>query len=146
MSRPQGLRVRVPPRAFLKNMIDGESPIVVSLTDEQQKMIDIHFPEGRKLSTDTFNYWSSAAMLADAEMFNEMPEIPFYRDTFPKYTPAELAYTLQKSDPVAIAEYDALVNEYNNDLPRIKKEKDAETAKVFARKADKLIRGKDLIG
>lgn len=128
------------------NMIDGEPQIPKDLTDAQRKMIDAHFPADRKLSTDVFNQWSSAAMLADAEMFDEMTKIPFYRDTFPKYTLAELAYTLQKSDPVAIAEYDSLVNEYNNDLPRIKKEKNAEAAKVFARRADKLIRGKDLIG
>lgn len=127
-------------------MSEGESKIIDGLTDERRKSIDSHFSADGKISADVLNTWGAALLWIDGGMFDELTEIPNYEKSFPKNSTEEVAYIMKKSDPQTIIEYNTLVKKYNDDLPRIKKEKDAVVVINFVAKAEKIVRGTDKIG
>lgn len=126
-------------------MIDGESKIIDGLTDKRRKMIDSHFTSGAGLYRDVMNIWAPLPMFADGDSIHDylladLRLLPHYAEYIgaKQYTPAEIDYIFQKSSLEAIAKFDTLIDEYNADLERIKKEKDGKKIKEFVHRAEAL--------
>lgn len=128
-------------------MIDGESKIIDGLTDGQRKIIDSHFTSGAGLYRDVMNIWAPLPMFVngdsiDDDFLADITPLPRYAEYIHarqyKYTPAEIDYIFQKSAPKAIVKFDALIDEYNADLERIRMEKDGKKIHEFVKRAEAL--------
>lgn len=126
-------------------MINGESKNIDSLTDKQRKMIDNHFTSGAGLYRDVMNIWAPLPMFLNGDSIHDylladLRPLPHYAEYIgaKQHTPAEIDYIFQKSSLEAIAKFDALIDEYNADLERIKREKDGKKINEFVNRAEAL--------
>ena len=126
-------------------MIDDEQKIIDDLSDERRQLIDDHFAGGTGLFRDVINIWAPLPMCVDGdsiddEFLEEIKPLPHYEEYIGRrhYSPAEVDYIFQKSSLEAITKFDALIDEYNADLARIKKEKNGRKIMEFVSRAEAL--------
>lgn len=105
----------------------------------QRKVLD-HELAATGLDSDIFNDWAVfgfPGILEDLE-----PLLPYAQNRMKRYEAlGDLGqYVVEKSNPDKVKEYDALVEEFNRALPKIKDEEDYGTLKSFNARAAKLIR------
>ncbi len=107
--------------------------------EEQNELIERHFRNGKGLSADYINAYAYIdALLRDMELEKIKP-VKTYRE-YLMNTPEYYHHTMELSDDKAIAELDRLVNEFNSDVERIKREKDANTVRNFIRSVNDLVK------
>jgi hypothetical protein len=108
-----------------------------------------------KLDHDIFNTWIDAMIICIAsneqtpqrlkptlsdETWNGLKERQHYEEEIQsRRLPGDINLVLELSDPTTVAAYDKLVDEFNGDLERIKKTKDATAVKDFYLRAKELI-------
>lgn len=101
------------------------------------------------LCQDVSNTWGialgtveNAYAFKEMEMFDSLRPILRYREYYDNKYPGTLSsYIKQISNPETIAQYDAVVDEYNSGLERIKKERDGLVLVEFVNKARRVVRG-----
>ncbi|HRY82936.1 MAG TPA: hypothetical protein P5232_04555 [Candidatus Moranbacteria bacterium] len=112
--------------------IEKKSPI---LSDDHKEMVDSSFNMGYKLDIDILNLWPTIISPKPLEHYEE------YLRRNEKGFPGMYDYIMLKSDPKAIVEFNNLVDKYNADLERIKKEADLEAISSYFERARKIIKG-----
>lgn len=119
-----------------------DSPRQKELPPERKKIVESGFSEGRNLYGDMFNVWVLLGFTPPEEIETITP-LSYYRQYMEErkrsYSQGEINYVMELSDPGAIADFDRLVDEFNSDLERIKRDKDVATIKKFQQKASELI-------
>lgn len=119
----------------------GNSPTSSKLNRFEQA----EFTSGAKLTRDSFNVWEAVKLWfdekAECEQIDEefrlgpLKPIPHYEDIYRETkTPEALAELLERSDPAAIAAFNALADEFNSQLDSI----DQQEAMAFVRRAVEL--------
>ncbi|TSD01923.1 MAG: hypothetical protein Athens071425_238 [Parcubacteria group bacterium Athens0714_25] len=117
------------------------------LSAEEKEIIEKHFRGGRKLSLD---YRNSLTML-HAQCYPENGIVQFekilpvksYEEYLENNYPVSYRqYTMHLSDQGGVAILNALVDEFNSNLDKIKKEKDAKAVKDFLRAVLQLLERK----
>lgn len=96
------------------------------------------------LRSDYSNAWILVANCEDETDFGALHSVQHYKEYLESggYTAVEVDYIMQLSKPTAVEAIDRLVDEFNADLERIKREKDVATVKRFATEARVFIYGK----
>ena len=108
-----------------------------------KKMIDASFALGTGLDPDLLNTWGVVMLLRNKiEGYEKIQPIRHFHEYVLESPGPVYKYVMEKSDPEKIKEFDALVDEFNADLERIKKEKDQKALKAFLTRAVLLVRGK----
>lgn len=108
------------------------------------------FDDGYRLDHDTMNVWVILGYTIPSlpKSFEKLKPLRHYENYVRHIDQTHgengeyAALLMEKSDPRAVAAFDALVDEFNADLDRIKNERDYETAKKFLTKAKELIYSK----
>ncbi|HNU96372.1 MAG TPA: hypothetical protein PKH95_03105 [Candidatus Magasanikbacteria bacterium] len=97
-----------------------------------------------KLSMDYVNAYLMIDFCRQLSRFEEMKPIQTYEEYFSGEgkNPNILPYVLKLSDAKAIEDLNKLVIDFNNDLNRIKEEKDMEAVKEFLDKIGNLMKEK----
>lgn len=107
--------------------------------------------EGDKLLSDAYSEWLMVghwAMSLQAGHPHEDPKLPRhyavrFRDMETKGYPKGMCDDiLRESDPAAVAQFDALVDEFHTRAVEIIEAKDVETALEFVRRAKAIVFGK----
>lgn len=101
------------------------------------------------LSVDVGNVWVAISMQAQMGKFEELKPARHYSEYFAEQEAkfkergkGLLEATMKLSNPKSVEAFDKLVDEFNEDLPRIIREKDNETVQEFFHRAGQLIREK----
>ena len=122
------------------------------LSEDEKSIIDSHFLSGTGIDEDMLNagWMVPATFCGSPEMllnyFDKFQPTKKYSEYLEKWLPYEKTkheYIMRKTNVSAVVAYDALVEEYNNDLDRMKKEKDVVALKDFLNRAWKTIRNED---
>ena len=119
----------------------------VRAREAQQRYLELHrsmFKTAR-LDSDTCNDWAKGIAGVDEPGWLDVlnPKQHYAERAIAHGGDSEMTkLTLQLSDPEAVAEYDQIVDEFNADLERIRREMDQETVKKFWKKATDLIYSK----
>ncbi|MDQ5890082.1 MAG: hypothetical protein QG609_575 [Patescibacteria group bacterium] len=108
-----------------------------------------------KLDHDIFNTWMDTMIICIAsneqtpqrlkptlsdETWNRLKERLRYEEEIQsRRLPGDIELVMELSDPTTVAAYDKLVDEFNSDLERIKKTKDATAVRDFYLRAKELI-------
>ena len=128
-------------------MTEDEPKILDGLTDERRKLIDAHFTSGIGLYRDVINIWTPLPMVLDGDSIDDaflvdLKPLPHYAEYLDarQYAPSEIKYIAQKSSSEAITKFDSLIDEYNADRERIKKQKDGKKIKEFVSRAEALFK------
>ena len=100
------------------------------------------FGGGRKLSTDFVNAYTAlyTRSFAGEIDFENLQKIPTYREYFQNSEPKSVSYVMELSNPDAVTILDNMISVFNNDLERIKSEKDIETIKKILKNINDFIR------
>ena len=124
--------------------------------------IDRHFKPETGLHSDVIAAWSpvdAAIQLKDISLvravftYKQYFEDKVLKDHLPTQNKGDGSFSgikdfvnkiIAKTNKKKMAEYDEIVEVFNESFPKIVEENDFETLKSFHRKAYKLIRGKDL--
>ena len=123
----------------------GDRP---QISQHRKELVDSGFSGGRKLYGDSYNMWTRANWCEAPEDVEMLTPLPHYKqnmeeaqasDGKSRYPQEEIEYVVQLSDPASVAAFDQLIDEFNADLERIKREKDFAAAKRFAERAHELI-------
>lgn len=104
-----------------------------------------NFASGKKLDVDYLNVWTSLRnrlelIKRDSLDFQSLPPALHYEKYLQQY-PEDVEYIMKLSDPEAVAAMDRLVDEYNADLERIRREKDFVAVGGFVARAIKIVDG-----
>lgn len=126
----------------------NDSQSTETLEPRRKEIIDDHFASGVSLYRDVINIWTPLPLflndetVIDDEFLEEVKPLPHYAEYIgaKQYTPAEIDYIFQKSSLEVIAEFDALIDEYNADLERIIREKDGKKIMEFVNRAKALFK------
>jgi len=125
--------------------------------EDQLRTIRLRFIKS-KLDQDIFNTWVDTQLICIAsneqtpqrlkytlsdETWNGLKERQYYVEEIQsRNIPGNAKLILELSDPTTVAAYDKLVDEFNSDLERIKKTKDATAVRDFYLRAKELIKSK----
>ena len=127
----------------------GDSP---QLHPKKKEMVDSGFSSGRKLYGDSYNVWARVNWCTTPEDTEKLKPLPHYKQNMEeakssngqnRYPQEEIEYVMQLSDPASVVAFDQLVDDFNADLERIKREKDFAAAQRFHKKAHELIYKKE---
>jgi hypothetical protein len=101
------------------------------------------FSEGGRLCIDYVNAYATMGYWGGPYFpFEKVKPLPTYKEFFQRYSPSYLSTVLKLSNPEAMDELDRLVEAFNADLERIKKEKDTGACKKFFETMQALIHSK----
>lgn len=108
------------------------------------------FDAGCNLDHDSMNVWNSLAYVMPAvpQSLDKAKPRRHYRDYTAEIDQSHgengeyVEMIMQRSAPEAVSAFDALVDEFNADLDRIKLERDFEAIKRFVNKAKELVYSK----
>lgn len=108
------------------------------------------FQNGERLDPDTMNVWQNLGYVTP--MVPQSLEKVKPRKHYEEYVRENdaknnengeyVAMVMAKSDPTAVAEFDRMVDEFNADLDRIKREKDYAVLAIFIARIKTLIYSK----
>ena len=97
--------------------------------------IDSYFKQGKLLHHNISNDWASlwnVFLDEDQKALGELAPMLHYEDYYRKnYETAHANRIMELSDQKQIEKHDALIDEFNKDLPRIKEEKDFNKLQDF---------------
>ena len=98
------------------------------------------------LPGDVFNIWTNTMMILGAKHpncadLNPVRSFESYVEEKNGFDRAMCNYLLKKSNRTAVAALNTLGEAFNADLERIRRERDVDAAKSFARKAHEILRG-----
>jgi hypothetical protein len=119
----------------------------LSQNNESQQEKDIlerhsqrELEHGGGIITDVFNTWMSAFGCTAGDIERLQP-IPTYEERLQtsQVTSPVADFIIEHSDPEKVQRYNELVRKFNDDLGRIKAEKDYKTAGSLARQAFAII-------
>ncbi|MFA6099573.1 MAG: hypothetical protein WC750_01685 [Patescibacteria group bacterium] len=91
--------------------------------------------QGGKLDVDAIRNYLFRVDAARIVGIDELKSHPHYEEMLRERRPKEAEQFIQLSDPGAVAKYNELVDKFNADIERIKRENDLEAIKEFVREA-----------
>lgn len=99
------------------------------------------------LHTDAYNEWANIATIAESCQHNispvdeveSIPPIKHYVERFSNSSDTDGEAIIRVSNPERVAAFDALVDEFNEDLARMKRERDYTKMQALVQKAWELI-------
>ena len=105
--------------------------------------IERYFASGEKLGRDCLNMWTIiddqlAITERDGLNFESLPVAQHYEEYISIHV-KDVRRIMELSDPEAVVAMNRLVDEYNADLDRIKRERDSVAVKVFIARATQLV-------
>ena len=115
---------------------------------DKREGIRIHleemFADGKSIEQDTYNAWSNAIFVSETDDFDRLRPVLHYseyllRPQVPSENQWISEFIIQKSSPSRVAAFNQLVDEFNADLERIKREKDVQTIKNFIARVQALL-------
>jgi len=115
----------------------GDRP---QLHPKKKEIVDSGFSGGRKLYGDSYNMWTRANWCELPEDTGRLSPLSHYRqnmeeakssDGQSRYPQPEIEYVMELSGPASVAAFDHVVDEFNADLERIKREKDFCCCQAF---------------
>ncbi len=123
-----------------QNQHEGVSP-QGGLDPARKERIDAGFETGTGIDSDAMGVWILPTNSAREGVWNELESLEHYADYVRRKNadPGAADYILAKSTSEAIKNFNALVDEFNKDLERIRREQDATTVEAFFKHAKKLI-------
>ena len=126
---------------MMRDKHDGGSPHS-GLTPERKERIDAQFEIGTGLDADTIGVWILPVNSVREGVWDEFKPLEHYEEYVRRKNadPGAADYILAKSSPEAIVKFNALVDEFNDDLERIRDDQDADTVEQFFARASKLIK------
>lgn len=119
-----------------------------------------NFDIGYKLDIDAINVWIRLGSVETLKKIGDkylptLPPLPHYEEYIREanlrnaktdkgraHGEAFITLIMERSDPEAIAAFDKLVDEFNADFERMKREKDYQAMEDFARRGDALTQSK----
>jgi hypothetical protein len=110
---------------------------------EQKTALVVEELKKHKLFHDAVNSLGLLAALPTEINIEEVMPLEHYEEYLLRQEekfPGQYELVMSLSDPAAVAAFNALIDEFNADLTRIKREKDYATCENFVRKLVKLIR------
>ena len=99
--------------------------------------------EKRRLNVDYFNAFVSLKYWSATSEFEKMQPLETYEEYFNKYYPNVFVDVMDLSNLEIVIIINRLVNTFNSDLERIKKEKDSKAVKGFLLEIDYFMRPKE---
>ncbi|KKR05949.1 MAG: hypothetical protein UT32_C0019G0011 [Parcubacteria group bacterium GW2011_GWC2_39_14] len=123
----------------------NDKPLVSQHIKEK---VDSGFSGGRKLYGDLFNVWSRLRMFTYPEKIQTLQPLPHYRQYMAeakssggesRYPQAEIDYVMRLSDPISVAHFDQLIDEFNSKIEGIKQINDVAGIQTFIDRANTLV-------
>jgi hypothetical protein len=87
--------------------------------------------QGERLDIEAIRNRLSSVVCASITGGKKLKPYPSYREWIKQWEPKHADLLLQASDPSAISEYDGAVQQFNEDLERIKAENDSSAVNAF---------------
>ncbi len=113
------------------------------------EFLEKSFNHSSGLNEDSLNVWIGVlARLGhplDLIHFEKLVPLLNYREYIQRmhgHDPNEFEFVMDKSNPEAVKQFDALVDEFNTRLEELKANQDPEEIKGFFNRAERLIKGK----
>ena len=112
---------------------------IISASDK--KIIDMNFEGGRMLDRDVLNFWPTVMITSKLGDLSELSSIARYEQGYRDVgdNNAKIKYIMRFSDLEQIKKYNELVDEFNADLARIKRENDIDGLKDYIKRATKIV-------
>jgi len=104
-----------------------------------RSFIEKEFDAGNKLFSDSNTDWLKLKIIDEEDLGSWRPYLHYEERFRAKHLPEDVDLIMKRSDPQSVTAFDQLVDEFNTDLERIKKEKDLAACRSFAARARKII-------
>lgn len=109
---------------------------------EMRRQAEEQFRQSTKMHDDAMNVWNSSVVWLQAGRFDQLKPLMTYEAYFRGKDRADVVdHIMSISDPERVAQFDALVEEWNRELPRIQEHRDLKAALQLVARAEEIIKG-----